>query len=295
MSHLRLINRATTMGTGWGYSLPGPWESAVGGWLSWLKASGAPDTTRKVRRGQVRAFARRSGTQHPRELTLSRILEICSAQDWSREHRKGVRTALIDFYDWCVREDLCQMNPAAGMPTVATAKPRPRPATDEIWCALLAAAPPREQLMARLACEAGMRRAEVAVCHVDDLVNDIHGTSLIVHGKGGKQRVVPITRSLASAIRSYRSCGYLFPGQIDGHISAHHVGKLISALMPPGWSMHKLRHRYATRGYAGTGNLRAVQEALGHASVATTQIYTAVASSDVRAVSEAAGTGNDVA
>lgn len=85
------------------------------------------------------------------------------------------------------------------------------------------------------------------------------------------------------------SCdGYLFSGQIDGHISPGHVGVLLSRLMPAGWSMHKLRHRYATRGYAGTGNLRAVQEALGHASVATTQRYTAVSSAQVRAVTEAA-------
>lgn len=207
---------------------------------------------------------------------------------WSREHRKGVRAALVSFYNYCVERGLCDHNPAAKLPKVAAARPTPRPATDDIWCALLQTAPRRELLMARLACEAGMRRAEVAVCHADDLIHDLHGASLIVHGKGGKQRVVPITKSLAAAIRSYRSFGYLFPGQIDGHISAHHVGKLISALMPPGWSMHKLRHRYATRGYAGTGNLRAVQEALGHASVATTQIYTAVASTDVRAVSEAA-------
>ena len=58
--------------------------------------------------------------------------------------------------------------------------------------------------------------------------------------------------------------------------------------MPPGWSAHKLRHRYATRGYAVTRNLRAVQVALGHASVATTQRYTATTEPEVRAVAEAA-------
>jgi integrase len=140
-----------------------------------------------------------------------------------------------------------------------------------------------------LAGEAGLRRAEVAVVHTDDLIEDITGWSLVVHGKGGKQRVVPLTDRLANAIHDFRLHGYLFPGQIDGHISAHHVGVLISRLMPDGWSMHKLRHRAATRGYAGTGNLRAVQEFLGHASVATTERYTAVSSRDVRGVSEAAG------
>jgi integrase len=171
---------------------------------------------------------------------------------------------------------------------VAAAKPRPRPATDRIWAELLDAAPPRERLMARLAGEAGLRRAEVALVHRDDLIDELAGPSLIVRGKGGKQRIVPLTSALADAIRRHEGDGYLFVGQIDGHISPGHVGVLLSRLMPTGWSMHKLRHRYATRGYAGTGNLRAVQEALGHASVATTQRYVAVSSMELRSVSEAA-------
>ena len=69
------------------------------------------------------------------------------------------------------------------------------------------------------------------------------------------------------------------------------MGELISALMPDGWTMHKLRHRYASRGYARTRNLRAVQLALGHASVATTERYTMVTSDEVRLVSEAAADG----
>jgi integrase len=143
--------------------------------------------------------------------------------------------------------------------------------------------------MALLAGEAGLRRAEVAVVHCNDLLRDDAGWSLIVHGKGGKQRVVPLTDRLAAEIRTYAPRGYLFPGRIDGHVSPSWVGTVISNLMPPGWTMHKLRHRFATRGYAGTRNLRAVQEALGHASVATTQRYTAVANDEVRSVSEAAG------
>lgn len=133
-----------------------------------------------------------------------------------------------------------------------------------------------------------MRRAEVAVCHRNDLLHDGVAWSILVHGKGGRQRVVPITDHLADALRAFCSHGYLFPGQIDGHISAHYVGKQLSKLMPPGWSMHKLRHRYATRGYAATKDLMAVKDALGHASVATTQIYTAVARDDIRAVTEGA-------
>lgn len=138
-----------------------------------------------------------------------------------------------------------------------------------------------------------MRRAEVAVAHCDDLIEDFNGWSILIHGKGGKQRVMPIGDGLATEILRFCPAGYLFPGQIDGHVSAHHVGKIISALMPPGWSMHKLRHRFATLALAKTGNLRLVQEAMGHSSPATTAIYTAVAPNQLRAIIDSAPTQPD--
>lgn len=285
----RGLTERAYMGDKRSYALPALWEHAVEGWISWLTLGGTRPTTLRLRRGHVRSMARRSGTQHPRELTLSQIVNICSDRSWSNEHRKGLRRSLISFYEYCVDKSIVSANPAAGLPRVSGEKPRPRPCPDDVWLELLAASTPRVRMMARLAGEVGMRRAEVAVCRREDLIADVDGWVLIVHGKGGRQRVVPVTDSIAEAVREFCPRGYLFPGQIDGHISPDYVGRLLSRLMPAGWSMHKLRHRYATRGLAGTGNLIAVKEALGHASVATTQIYTAVASRDVRAVSEAAG------
>lgn len=139
-----------------------------------------------------------------------------------------------------------------------------------------------------------MRRAEVAVCHRNDLFREGLNWALLIHGKGGKDRVLPVTDSLAAAIVDFCPAGYLFPSLdkwgnvLAAHLSEHHVGKLMSALMPPGWSMHKLRHRFASRGLAGTNDLIAVQEALGHVSVATTQRYVKITRDKVRAVSEAA-------
>jgi integrase len=270
-------------------NVPQPWEDAIGGWLLWLRLAGKREATIKLRGDHVRSIARRSKTPHPRELTLNRIVMLCTERRWSNEHRKGVRTSLISFYEWAMKAELVEENPAAVLPKVRPDTPRPRPAPDSVWMELLDAAAPRERLMALLAGEAGLRRAEVARVHCDDLIQDLHGWSLLVHGKGGRQRVVPLTDRLATQIRNHcRRGGYLFPGQIDGHLSAEWVGTVLSRLMPPGWTAHKLRHRFATRGYAGTGNLRAVQEALGHASVATTQRYTAVSTREVRSVTEAA-------
>lgn len=291
--HKRGFTRGKQQGvSGVPYQLPTPWEHAVSGWLTWLEIGGVAATTLRLRRDHVRAIARRSGTFHPRQLTLATIVGLCSENPWSNDHRKGVRTSLTSFYEWAVSNGVASDNPAARLPRVRESKPRPRPAPDAVWQHLLAQAGPRERLMALLAGEAGLRRTEVAQCHRDDLIDDLHGWSLLVRGKGDKQRIVPITDRLASEIRTFCPAGYLFPGAIGGHISPGWVGTIISELMPPGWSMHKLRHRFATRGYAGTGNLRAVQEALGHASVATTERYTAVSRREVRSVAEAASSTN---
>lgn len=272
------------------YTLPPCWEDPITAWVGWLRAGGASFETVRVRRGIIRSMARQLPA--PDRVTTELLVDVVAANKWSNDHRRNTRTTLVGFFDWAMHHGHASHNPAAGMPAVPESTPKPRPVTDRIWAELLEAAPPRERLMARLAGEAGLRRAEVAKVHRDDLIEDLSGWSLIVHGKGGKQRTVPITDSLADAIRThsagYSPDGFLFPGQIDGHISPNRVGVLLSRLMPEGWSMHKLRHRYASKGYAGTGNIRAVQEALGHASVATTQRYTAVTSREVRAVSEAA-------
>jgi site-specific recombinase XerD len=97
---------------------------------------------------------------------------------------------------------------------------------------------------------------------------------------------VPLPDDLAEELLNYD--GYIFSGQIDGHLSAAYVSKLMSRELD-GATGHQLRHRYATRAYQLGGNdIRAVQELLGHASVATTQIYTAVQPESLRRTALAA-------
>lgn len=158
------------------------------------------------------------------------------------------------------------------------------------------AADGRVMLMLRLAAEAGLRRAEVAKVHTRDLVEDLDGYKLTVHGKGDKPRTIPITDELGDLLTVGAAGhtpgaavpGYLFPGDEDGHLSPRYVGKLCAAAMPGEWTLHKLRHRFATRAFRGSRNLRAVQTLLGHASVATTEVYTAVDDAEVRAAMESA-------
>lgn len=285
------------------YLLSAEWEAAVAGWVDWLTTGGSPRTTIRTRRGHVRATARRLRSLAPDDVSTTELVRLFGRQQWSNEHRRGLRTSLVAFYTWAIANNIAEFNPANGLPGVPESKPHPRPAPDRIWKQLLIAANARERIMARLACEVGLRRAEVARVHTRDLIDDFDGWSLIVNGKGSKQRVIPIPDDLATEIRrgpgghtiGHGREGYLFPGNDNGHLSPAWVGTLIGDLMPDGWSMHKLRHRFATRAYAGSRNLRAVQEALGHASVATTERYTAVSGNEVRAAVLAAQSGNSAA
>lgn len=271
------------------YPLPDAWDTAIHHWTTWLTAAGSTPATRRTRRAHIRATARTLGTAHPRDVTTPALIDVIGRPGIGAEHRRGLRSSLVVFYRWALSCGIVDSDPTAALPLIRPETPRPQPAGDEIWRLLMDTPDPRTRLMALLAGEAGLRRAEVAQVHTDDLIAGGEGPELIIHGKGNKQRVVPITVTLATEIANFSPFGgYLFPGKIDGHISADRVGHLVSKVMPKGWSMHKLRHRFATRGYAGTGNLRAVQEALGHASVATTQRYTAVAAREIRAVAEAA-------
>ena len=266
------------------YLLSSAWELAIKNWQLWLLASGVPATTLRLRRGHIRVVARRSNTRHPRDITLAILLNICSDQAWSNEHRRGVRRSLTAFFFWAMTANLVEANPAASLPKVPGGVIRPRPYPDRLYQELLSVAGERERMMVRLAAEVGMRRAEVAVCHRRDLVEDLTGWSLIIHGKGGKERALPLLDELAQSILDFCERGYLFPGDDNGHLSPMYVGKLVGDLMPDGWSMHKLRHRFATKGLERSNNLLAVRDALGHASVATTQVYTKGSNDGLRLV-----------
>jgi integrase len=119
-----------------------------------------------------------------------------------------------------------------------------------------------------------MRRGEVAQLHTTDLERDLLGWSLMVHGKGGKIRRLPIGDGLAAQIRRARpGGGFVFPGNDRGHLSPHYVGKLVSRVLPDAWAMHSLRHRFATVAYAVDRDLLTVQQLLGHGSPVTTRRY----------------------
>lgn len=210
----------------------------------------------------------------PWAVTEAQIITWVGGQDWRRETRRSTYASLRGFWAWGVRVGRCAVSPAASLPSVRPEPPCPRPTPDRMYRDALARADRRERLILMLAATAGMRRGEIAQVHVTDLIEDLVGASLIVHGKGGKTRIVPLEGPVVLALRE--AClaggGWAFPGAIDGHLSAQRVGNLASRLLPEGWTLHTLRHRCATKVDEVAG-LIAAQRILGHASVATTQRY----------------------
>jgi integrase/recombinase XerD len=139
----------------------------------------------------------------------------------------------------------------------------------------------------------GLRASELLTLPLAALAPDRR--FLVVLGKGGKERMVPIGRAARRALEAYlavrdRFLGgrpkarlYLFPSRAQsGHLSRQRLAQLLKALAPAAGidparlSPHVLRHAFATHLLAGGADLRAVQTLLGHADIATTEIYTHV-------------------
>ena len=127
------------------------------------------------------------------------------------------------------------------------------------------------------------------------------GAQITITGKGGKQRLVPVLPAVREAIAEYlAACPYelaadgpLFVGARGGPLHPRLVQREMALLraalgLPETATPHALRHSFATHLLAGGGDLRAIQELLGHASLSTTQRYTAVETDRLLAVYDAA-------
>jgi integrase/recombinase XerC len=150
---------------------------------------------------------------------------------------------------------------------------------------------PREWVAARdiavlsLCYGAGLRISEALAV----ISSDLDGTAMRVTGKGGKTRLVPLISAVRNAVDDYlRLCPFalapdqpIFRGVRGGELSPRLIQQRVVQLrgalgLPPSATPHALRHSFATHLLGRGGDLRAIQELLGHASLSTTQIYTRV-------------------
>lgn len=274
-------------------TLPVPvlWRVAIAAWMITLQAAQLSPASLTTRRDHLQRAARALGGD-PWATTAGELLEWVASQDWKRETRRSVYASLRAFWRWGVSEGLCSGSPADSLPKVPAAAATPRPTPEAIYVAAWQAGDERDRLILDLAAQLGMRRAEIAQVHERDISPALIGSTLVAHGKGRKDRDLPLLEPLLGRVEAACKAGggWAFPGDVDGHLSAQRVGNLASRLMPAGWTLHTLRHRAGTVAFAGDRDLISVQRFLGHVSVATTQRYVEPPADGVRrAVEYASG------
>lgn len=255
-------------------SAPVPWRKSINGWTDTLRAAGLSAQTIKSRRYKMVHLAALLMPSGPEDVTTEQIVQAFARQQWKPETRKAYRNTISSFFRWLHKSGRRSDDPSLDVPRVKKPHAHPRPCPDRYIAAAMKMATTSERLMIRLGAECGLRRGEIARVHSDDVVADSAGRSLIVRGKGDKQRIVPLPDDLAGIIMDAR--GYLFPGRFGGHVEESYIGDHISRLLPDGYAAHTLRHRFATTAYAATHDLFVVAELLGHESVETTEHYVAM-------------------
>lgn len=255
-------------------SAPVPWRKSIEGWTDTLRAAGLSAQTIKSRRYKMVHLAALLMPSGPKDVTTEQIVQAFARQQWKPETRKAYRNTISSFFRWLHKSGRRSDDPSLDVPRVKKPHAHPRPCPDRYIAAAIEKATSSEKLMIRLGAECGLRRGEIARVHSDDVVADSAGHSLIVRGKGDKQRIVPLPDDLAAIVMDAN--GYLFPGRFGGHVEESYIGDHISHLLPDGYAAHTLRHRFATTAYAATHDLFVVAELLGHESVETTEHYVAM-------------------
>ena len=264
------------------------WADALAAYLTHLRAGSRTVGTLEQRRWWLTRLAESSAD--PWTITGEQLALWLSNPDWQPETKRAGRSTVQSFYRWAVLAGHLAQSPAEHLPTITVPRALPRPTPHDAVAAALAAADARQRVALKLAAYAGLRRAEIAAVHFRDL----DASTLLVTGKGGHMRRVPLHPDLAAELHTEqhrrrngnpgagfgddaRPDGYLFPSAAhpSGHLTPAHVGKLIRACLPDGWTTHTLRHRFATLAYSTERDLRAVQELLGHRKPETTARYAA--------------------
>ncbi|WP_343348239.1 tyrosine recombinase [Sphingomicrobium sp. XHP0239] len=219
------------------------------------------------------------------------------AQAWKSAAASTVSrraSALRRFYGFLVEEGLREDDPSDALPRPRQSRPLPKILSIEETSALMAMAEEearggrstalRNRALLELLYGSGLRASELvslprrAVRKGDPM--------LVLRGKGAKERMVPVGDHAHAAIADWVASGvdgrWLFPGRGDQHLSRMRLYQIVremaarAGIAPERISPHVLRHAFATHLLDGGADLRVLQALLGHADIATTQIYTHV-------------------
>ncbi|HLZ64773.1 MAG TPA: site-specific tyrosine recombinase XerD [Aliidongia sp.] len=208
-------------------------------------------------------------------------------------------SALRQFFKFLLTEGIRTDDPTAVVDAPRQGRPLPKILSEGEVTALIEAARADESpegirltAMLELLYASGLRVSELVALPLGTVSRG--EPAIIVRGKGGKERLVPLGEQALNAVRDYLAVRPLFlaPGQVSrwlfpsraasGHLTRMRCGQLLKDLAvkagvdPAKLSPHVLRHAFATHLLGHGADLRSVQQMLGHADISTTQIYTHV-------------------
>jgi integrase/recombinase XerD len=247
---------------------------------AWLTADGIDDTGR-ITPDVVSRYAAAAASTQPKP----------AASSLARR-----QSSIRGLHRFLAREGIETDDPSARLRPPKAAQRLPKALTIDQVAALVQAPPAddpigvRDRALLELLYATGARVSEAVGLDVDDLA---HGEALRLRGKGGKERIVPIGSYARDAVDAYltrvrpalaargRATPRLFLGARGAPLSRQSAWLVLQAAaeragLSAHVSPHTLRHSFATHLLQGGADVRVVQELLGHASVATTQIYTHV-------------------
>lgn len=262
----------------------------------------------------VKQYSKHTISGYKRDLTkLSGYLLNIDVEDWqsvnehelrtfvNSERRRGLSPRSIQrvlstsrsFFEYLLVEGIIKLSPAQNINSPKSAQLLPKAMDADLVQRLLDFKPNglievRDKAIAELLYSSGLRLSEVCMLDVQDL--ELKERVCRVTGKGNKMRVVPVGKKAIQAIRDWlihrkelkhsksSSSEAMFLNNKGKRISARSIQlrleKLCAQRGLPGINPHMLRHSFASHVLESSGDLRAVQEMLGHADIATTQIYT---------------------
>ncbi|CAD0307212.1 tyrosine recombinase XerC [Xanthomonas hortorum] len=225
------------------------------------------------------------------QLTSAQLRQFVAA-----EHRRGLSpkslqrrlSACRSYYAWLLKHGRIAASPAAAMraPKAPRKLPQVLDADEAVRLVEVPTDAPlglRDRALLELFYSSGLRLSELCALRWRDL--DLESGLVMVLGKGEKQRLVPVGSHAITALRAWlrdsggRAETHVFPGRAGGAISQRAVQIRIKQLavrqgMFKDVHPHMLRHSFASHILESSGDLRGVQELLGHSDIATTQIYT---------------------
>lgn len=242
-------------------------------------------------------------------LLLRRYVADLAARRYARRSIARKASTLRRYFRWSTRTGVTPVDPSHGLSAPRADGRLPRVLRqDELNvlldappAAVVAGDPPavraRDDAVLELLYGSGLRVSELCGLDLPDL--DLARLRATVWGKGGKQRTIPLTEPAVAALRAWLHEARaqlltadsppeaLFVNRRGRRLAPRDVRRLLDRRAPAPTHPHALRHTFATHLLDGGADLRAVQELLGHADLATTQRYTHVSRERLRSVYDA--------